>query len=112
MSDDLLNMETRNADKQESSDEEEKPSSGLYRGAHFPAFAVLGLLFLLVRGNPWRWQIAISGAYTVYVFFFALGSFLKDADDFFGNPAVQRNTAKLKPAALPLLLLRPAPCRK
>jgi hypothetical protein len=76
-------------------DDENKPSSGLYRWAHFPAGLAFGILFILFSGNPWRWQIAIGGGYTVYVFFFAFGSVLRDADDFFGDTRVPLCAAKL-----------------
>lgn len=86
-------------------DDENTKSSGLYRWAHFPAGLVFGMLFILFSGNPWRWQIAIGGGYTVYVFFFAFGSVLRDADDFFGDPRVPRYAVKLMIPHIFILLL-------
>lgn len=54
-----------------------------------------GILIILFHGRSWGWQIAIGGGYTVYVFFFALGSVLRGLDDFLGDPKVLRCTAKL-----------------
>jgi len=74
-------------------DNESSPS--LYRWAHFPALLIFGILFILFRGQDWRWQIAIGGAYTVYVFFFAFGSVFDSADDFFGDSRVPKYFLKL-----------------
>jgi hypothetical protein len=81
-------------------------SSGLYRWAHFPAIIVFGVLFMLFQSSPWRWQIAIGFAYTVYVFFFAFGSVFKDSDDFLGDSKVPKYFVKLLiPHAMILALI-------
>jgi hypothetical protein len=85
MFDDLDTSERKTEDEQTPADDESKSSSGLYRWAHFPAILAFGILFLLFRGHPWRWHIAIGGGYTVYVFFFAITAGLKDSDDFFSD---------------------------
>ena len=36
-------------------------------------------------GHSWSWYLVIGGAYTVLVFFLALGSIFKDSDDLFGS---------------------------
>jgi hypothetical protein len=76
-------------------DDENQPPSELYRWAHFPAGLAFGILIILFSGNPWRWQIAIAGGYTVYAFFFAFGSVLRNADDFLGDPRVPQYALKL-----------------
>jgi hypothetical protein len=76
-------------------DDENKPPSQLYRWAHFPAILAFAILLIFFSDNPWRWQIAIAGGYTVYVFFFAFGYSLRDADDFLGDTRVPRYAAKL-----------------
>jgi hypothetical protein len=92
--------------KTEPADGDETPSSQLYRWAHFPAFLVFGLLIIPLHGYRFGWHIAIAGAYTVYVFFFAFGSVLRDADDFFGDLRVPRYAAELLiPHLLALALL-------
>src|ERR1035438_3784578 len=73
--------------------DEEKSSIALERWAHFPAIAAFGLLMLLCRTHPWRWQIAVGGCFTVYVFWFALGSGKKDLDDITGDSEVGRKIA-------------------
>lgn len=88
-----------------SADEEKQPSSTLYRWAHFPAMLVFGVLIILFHGHPWSWQLAIGGGYTVYVFFFAFGTILRDADDFLGDPRVPRCAARLLVLHLPILAL-------
>jgi len=95
MPDDFLDLGKQGGDEHTSSDDEVKPSSGLYRWAHFPAGLVFVILFILFSGQPWRWHIAIGGSYTVYVFFFAFGTVLRDLDDFLGDSRVPRFTAKL-----------------
>lgn len=88
MFDDLETAETKTED-------EERPSSQLYRWAHFPGLLVFGLLILPLHRHPWGWQIAIACGYSVFVFWFAFGSVLNDADDFFGDPRVLRYGARL-----------------
>ena len=68
---------------------------GWGRWAHFPAGLVFGLLFILFSGHPWRWFIAIDGAYTVYVFGLAIGSIIKDMDDLFGDPQIAKAALRL-----------------
>ena len=106
MFDDLETAERKTDDEQTPAGGENKPSPQLYRWAHFPALLVFGVFFLLFRHHPWRWQIAIGSAYTVYVYFFAFGSVLRDLDDFFGDPRVPRFASKLLiPHALILALI-------
>jgi hypothetical protein len=106
MPDEYGDLETRSADEEKPSDDEGRSSSGLYRWAHFPAMLTFGVLFIVFHSSPWRWHIAIGAGYTVYVFFFAFGTVLKDADDFFGDPRVPRSAARLLiPHALILALL-------
>ena len=62
-------------------------------------------MLLLFQENQWQWQIAISCGYTVYVFFGAFGTVLKDADDFFGNSEAPQYALKLLVPHLPVLLL-------
>jgi hypothetical protein len=93
--DDLDTAVKKVEDVESPADDENEPSSQLYRWAHFPGMLAFGLLFILFRSHPWRWQIAIGGGYTVYVFFFAFGSVLRDADDFFGDTRVPKCAAKL-----------------
>jgi len=95
MFDDLDTAERKTEGDPRSVHSEVKSSSRLYRWAHFPAMLAFGLLFILFRNHPWRWQIAIDGAYTVYVFFFALGAGLQSLDDLFGDSRVSRSVAKL-----------------
>ncbi len=95
MFDDLDTAERKTEDEQTPAEDENKSSSRLYRWAHFPAMLAFGILFILFRANPWRWQIAIGGGYTVYVYFFASGTVLRDMDDFFGDPRVPRRAARL-----------------
>jgi hypothetical protein len=64
------------------------------------------LLFFLFRSYVWSWYAAIGGAYTIFVFWLALGSILKDSDDLFGSPEVLRYLPKmLMLHGLPLGLL-------
>jgi hypothetical protein len=102
---DDLETSASETEGQRSPDEESRPSPQLYRWAHFPAILTVGVLILLFHGNPWRWQIAVGGGYTVYVFFFAFGSVFSDADDFFGDPRAPRYALKLM--APHLLILAP-----
>ena len=95
MPDESIDLISRNPDEDMPADDESKPESSLYRWAHFPAMLAFGLLFVLFRGQPWRWHVAIGGCYTVYVFFFAFGSVFKGLDDFFGDSRVPRYLAKL-----------------
>jgi len=91
------------------SEDDEKPSSNLYRWSHFHALLVFGVLIIPFHGYSWGWQVAIAGGYTVYVFWFAFGSVLHDADDFFGDPRVLPYAAKLLvPHLLVLAILIPA----
>jgi hypothetical protein len=95
MPDDYVDLKSSSPDEETPSDDEQESSPGLWRWAHFPAILAFGILFIAFRGQPWRWYIAIGGSYTVYVFFFALGSVLRDLDDFFGDPRVPRYVAEL-----------------
>jgi hypothetical protein len=104
MFDDIETAEQKTEASSPDADGEDR-SSQLYRWAHFPAFAVGILLFFLFHRYPWRWQVAIGGSYTVYVFFFAFGSVISDADDFFGDPRMPRYAARLLLAHLPILAL-------
>ena len=81
---------------------EEKSSITLERWAHFPAFLVFGALILPLHSYPWGWQIAIAGGYTVYAFWFALGSGKKDLDDLTGDTLILR---KIGSQLLPHLLI-------
>jgi hypothetical protein len=105
MFDDLDTAEQKTEDELTPEDEEKQPSSNLYRWAHFPAMLVFGVLIILFHGHPWSWQVAIGGGYTVYVFFFAFGTVLRDADDFLGDPRVPRYAARLLAPHLPILAL-------
>jgi hypothetical protein len=95
MFEDSLSVEDQTGNDRQPPEGDEKPPPGLYRWAHFPAMLAFGLLFIAFRGQRWRWHIAIGGSYTVYVFFFAFGSELRDLDDFFGDARVPRCIAKL-----------------
>lgn len=75
--------------------EDREESSSAWRWAHFPAFLIFGLLLLLSKGHWWSWYVAIGGGSSVFVFWIAFGSSLKDSDDFFGNSAVPEYAAKL-----------------
>lgn len=94
MFDDLETAEGKTEGIQEAGDED-KSSLPPYRWAHIPALFVFGVLILALHRNPWGWQIAIGGAYTVYVFWFALSYGLKDTDDLFGDSQAVRYVAKL-----------------
>ena len=87
---------------QKSSEGEEKSSIGLERWAHFPALLAFGLLMLLFHSYSWSWQVSIAGGYTVYVFWFALGSDKKDLDDLTGDVLALR---KIGSCLLPHLLV-------
>ena len=101
-----IDLICRNPDEDTHADDESKAESSLYRWAHFPAMLAFGVLFVLFRGQDWRWHIAIGGCYTGYMFFFALGSVFKDLDDFFGDSRVPRYFAKLLiPHAVILVLV-------
>jgi hypothetical protein len=104
MFDDLETAERKTEEDRTSADGDNKSSSGLYRWAHFPAMLAFGILIILFRHHPWRRYIAIGGGYTVYVFFFAFGSVLKDLDDFFGDPRVPRCAVRLLIPHLLILL--------
>jgi hypothetical protein len=103
MPDDLIDMESSNPDQFESAEQAATSSYGLGRWAHFPAMGVFGILFVLMHDHPWRWYVAIDGAYTVYVFGFAIGSIIKDFDDFFGSPEIQRCALKQMIPHVPIL---------
>ncbi|MGA3130913.1 MAG: hypothetical protein ABSD59_08945 [Terracidiphilus sp.] len=105
MFDDLETAEKKSEDEQTPTGDENKLSSGLYRWAHFPALLTFGILIILFHGHPWSWQVAIGCAYTVYVFFFAFGSVLRDLDDFFGDPRVPRCAGRLLIPHLVILAL-------
>jgi hypothetical protein len=106
MFDDLDTAERKTEDQQTHSSEESGSSSQLYRWAHFPAMLTFGILFIVFQDSAWRWHIAIGAGYTVYVFFFAFGTVLKDADDFFGDSRVPMSAVRLLiPHALILALL-------
>lgn len=95
MPDDYIDLKSQSVSEQTPSDDEKESSPGLYRWAHFPAMLAFGILFIVFHGQPWRWQIAIGSSYTVYVFFFAIGSVAKDLDDVLGDPAILRYAAAL-----------------
>ncbi len=68
-----------------------------------------GVLIIPLHGFSWGWPVAIVGAYTVYVLWFAFGSVLSDADNFFGDPRVVRYGGKLLvPHLLVLAIIVPA----
>jgi len=105
MFDDLDASEQKTEGPQEPVDKNNS-SVGLYRWAHFPAILVFAILIIPLHSHPWGWQIAIAGGYTVYVFWFAFGLVLKDADDFLGDPRVPKYGAELLiPHALILTLI-------
>ena len=70
-------------------------SSSAWRWAHLPAMLVFALLYLPLKSYVWSWYLAIGGAYTVLVFWIALGSSLKDSDDLFGNSEVLKYLPKM-----------------
>ena len=88
--------------EQRETEDEDKSSIALERWAHFPAMAVFGALILPLHSHPWGWQIAIAGGYTVYVFWFALGSDKQDLDDITGDSLLLR---KIASQLLPHLLI-------
>src|SRR5260221_4552098 len=90
MPDDYLDLRTTGDPEQESADDEKSSSIGLERWAHLPAFLVFGVLILLLHSYAWGWQFAIASGYTVYVYWFALGSGKKDLDDFTGDTLLLR----------------------
>lgn len=78
------------------------------RWAHFPAGLVFCLLYFPLKSHTWSVQLAVAAAYTVYVFWFAIGSGLKDMDDLFGDPQVATFIGKLLlPHILILTLIVP-----
>jgi hypothetical protein len=106
MPDDYVDLESPSPGEEVPADDENGSSPQLYRWAHFPAMLAFGVFFIVFHSSPWRWHIAIGAGYTVYVFFFAFGMVLKDADDFFGDSRVPKYAAKLLiPHALILALL-------
>jgi hypothetical protein len=54
MFDDLDTAEKESEGATPPAEDENTPSSGLYRWAHFPAMLAFGILFILFRGYPWR----------------------------------------------------------
>jgi hypothetical protein len=74
-------------------EDNKKSSVTLERWAHFPAMLVLGILMLLFHRSPWGWQISITGSYTVYVFWFALGNDKQSFDDIAGDTLLFRKIA-------------------
>ena len=70
---------------------------GPERWAHLPAVAAFGVLFIALRGHPWRWYISVDAAYTVYVYWYAIGSVCQDFDDVTGNPDILRLAVKTLP---------------
>ena len=88
--------------EQRETEDEDKSSIALERWAHFPAMAVFGALILPLHSHPWGWQIAIAGGYTVYVFWFALGSDKQDLDDITGDSLLLH---KIASQLLPHLLI-------
>ncbi len=95
MTDDYVDLKNSSPGEETPADDETESSSGLWRWAHFPAMLAFGILFILFRGQAWRWYIAIGGSYTVYVFFFVFGSVFKNLDDFFGDSRVPKYFIKL-----------------
>jgi hypothetical protein len=94
MPDDYVDLKP-NVEDHEDTDDEEESSSGLYRWAHLPAMLVFGIFFIALSNSPLRWYVSVGSAYTIYVFFFAFGTVLKDLDDFFGDSRVSLYAAKL-----------------
>jgi len=103
--DNLDTAEKKTEAERTPADDEKQSSSRLYRWAHFPAMLVFGILIILFHGHSWSWRLAICGGYTVYVFFFAFGTVLRDADDFLGDSRVPRCAARLLILHLPILAL-------
>jgi hypothetical protein len=103
MFEDSLDTKDQTSEGRESAEEPGTASYGLGRWAHFPAGLVFGILFVVLSGHPWRWYVAIDGAYTVCVFGFAIGSVIKDLDDFFGSAEIQRCAARLLIPHIPVL---------
>jgi hypothetical protein len=95
MPDEYIDLGSPAVNERTSSDREKEPSFPLYRWAHIPALLAFGILFILLRGQAWRWQIAIGGSYTIYVFLFAVGSVLRNWDDFFGDSRVPSFVARM-----------------
>jgi hypothetical protein len=95
MPDDFIDLNGQSVDEQGAAEQSGSSSYGLGRWAHFPAGVAFGLIFIPLEGHPWRWYVAIDLSYTVYVFWFAIGSVIKDLDDVLGNPVLLRYTAKL-----------------
>jgi hypothetical protein len=106
MFDDLETAESKIEGLPAPGDDASESSPQLYRWAHFPAMLAFVVLILPFHGHRWGWQIAIAGAYTVYVFFFAFGSVFQSVGDFFGDPRVSRYAARLlMPHVLVLALI-------
>jgi hypothetical protein len=106
MFDDLETAENKTEEPQTPEEDEDASSSQLYRWAHFPALLVFAVLIIPLHRHPWGWQIAIAGGYTAYVFWFAFGSVLNSADDFFGDSRVPKYAVELLlPHALILALV-------
>jgi hypothetical protein len=95
MPDDYIDLKGSESLEEPSSDGTDEPQSSLYRWAHFPAGLVFAILIIPLHRFHWGWQIAIAGGYTVYVFWFAFGMVLRNADDFFGDPRVPKFAAEL-----------------
>ena len=75
--------------------EERVGSSSAWRWAHLPAMLVFVLLYLPLKNYSWSLYVAVGGGYTVLVLWIALGSSLKDSDDFFGSPEVLKFIPKM-----------------
>ena len=104
MFDDSSNLESLNQDAHASSKDENKGFSSISRWSVLVAMAVFCLLYFPFQNYPWSWLVAIAGSYTVIAFGFAVGSVVKDADDFFGDPRVPKSlTTLLLPHAVILI---------
>jgi hypothetical protein len=110
MFDDSTSLENQTPDAQKASEEEEKASSSVSRWSALIAMVVFCLIYFPFKNHPWSWLIAIAVSYSVAAFGVALGSALKDSDDFFGDSCVLKSLqALLLPHALILSLVMLGP---
>jgi hypothetical protein len=73
----------------------EGSGGGILRAPHIPAVVAFCLLYFPLKSYAWSCYLAVGTAFTLFVFWFALGSRLNDLDDFFGDSAVPKYAAKL-----------------